>query len=137
MPTTQLPGFKDPVHEAQQTFRALLDALARPGMAQTTAAVTPPAGLTSGCAAACLTLLDLETVVWLQPEISAPAKSWLLFHTGCRFTEQPQSADFALISTIATIAPPPWISLIGAQRHILKPQPPYWCSYRPCRGHRL
>ena len=105
MPTTQLPGFQDPVHEAQQTFRALLDALARPGMAQTTAAVTPPAGLTSGCAAACLTLLDLETVVWLQPEISAPAKSWLLFHTGCRFTEQPQSADFALISTIATMPP--------------------------------
>jgi alpha-D-ribose 1-methylphosphonate 5-triphosphate synthase subunit PhnH len=105
MPTTQLPGFQDPVHEAQRTFRALLEALARPGIAQKTTPVNPPDGLTSSCAAACLTLLDLETVVWLQPEISAAAKSWLLFHTGCRFTEQPQTADFALISTIKTMPP--------------------------------
>ena len=103
MSTTFLPSFKDPVHDAQQTFRALLDALARPGMCQTTTSVTAPDGLTMSCAAACLTLLDLETSVWLQPGIPEAAKSWLLFHTGCRFTNQPQTADFAVIGDIETM----------------------------------
>jgi alpha-D-ribose 1-methylphosphonate 5-triphosphate synthase subunit PhnH len=103
MLTTQLPGFKDPVHDAQQTFRALLDALARPGIQQTTASLTPPEGLNPGCAAACLTLLDLETTVWLQPGISESVRAWLLFHTGCRLTTQPQTADFAVIDRIETM----------------------------------
>ncbi|MBD2231655.1 phosphonate C-P lyase system protein PhnH [Phormidium tenue] len=103
MLTTQLPGFKDPVHDAQQTFRALLDALARPGIQQTTASLTPPEGLNPGCAAACLTLLDLETTVWLQPDIAESARSWLVFHTGCRFTAQPQTADFAVINNVETM----------------------------------
>ena len=103
MPTTQLPSFKHPVHDAQQTFRALLDALARPGILQTMAPMTAPPGLTAGCAAACLTLLDLETTVWLQPGTPEAVKSWLLFHTGCRFTAQPQTADFAIISRVETM----------------------------------
>lgn len=103
MLTTQLPGFKDTVHDAQQTFRALLDALARPGIRQTTASLTPPEGLNPGCAAACLTLLDLEATVWLQSGISESVRSWLLFHTGCRFTAQPQTADFAVIDQIETM----------------------------------
>lgn len=103
MTTTHLASFKDPVHDAQQTFRALLDALARPGIWQATALVTAPAGLTTGCGAACLTLLDLETTVWLQPEISEAVQTWLLFHTGCRFTDQPSRADFAVISDLKTM----------------------------------
>lgn len=99
---TQLPSFKDPVHHAQQTFRALLDALARPGTPQTAAHLTAPDGLTSSCAAACLTLLDLEKTIWLQPGLPEAERSWLLFHTGCRFTAHPQAADFALIWHIAT-----------------------------------
>lgn len=102
---TQLPGFADPVHDSQQTFRALLDALAQPGLCQTTVAVAPPAGLTPSCAAAALTLLDLETTVWLQPGLPQAVSDWLLFHTGCHFTEAPQAADFALIGQMAT-APP-------------------------------
>ena len=99
---TRLPGFKDPVHDAQQTFRALLDALARPGIPQTTAVLTPPPKLFPSCAAACLTLLDLETTLWLQPGIPEAVKSWLLFHTSCQFTTHPQAANFALIWDIAT-----------------------------------
>ncbi|MGD1940106.1 MAG: phosphonate C-P lyase system protein PhnH [Leptolyngbyaceae cyanobacterium] len=102
---TQLPGFLDPVHDSQQTFRALLDALSQPGLRQTTVAVTPPDGLTLSCAAAVLPLLDLETTVWLQPGLPAAVPGWLLFHTGCQFAETPQAADFALIWQIAT-APP-------------------------------
>ncbi|NER80937.1 MAG: phosphonate C-P lyase system protein PhnH, partial [Leptolyngbya sp. SIO1D8] len=99
---TTLPGFENPVHDAQRTFRALLDALARPGIPQAIAPLTPPSGLLPSCAAACLTLLDLETTVWLQPDTSEDIRSWLLFHTGCQLTRDPQTADFAVIADITT-----------------------------------
>lgn len=94
---TQLPGFKNLTHDSQQTFRALLNALSRPGTVQDTVDITPPKGLVPSCAAAALTLFDLETAVWLQPGLSKDARGWLLFHTGCQFTDHPQAADFALV----------------------------------------
>ena len=95
----QLPGFKNPVHDAQTTFRNLLEALANPGSQhQITALVEAPVGLNSACAAACLTLLDLETQVWLQPTIEEEVKKWLLFHSGCKFTTKPNTANFAIIN---------------------------------------
>ncbi len=95
---TNLPGFNDLVHNSQSTFRVLLNALSRPGtINQITAKLTTPSGLNIACAAACLTLLDLETKVWLQPGLNEEFKNWLLFHTGCRFTEDSQQADFAVI----------------------------------------
>lgn len=100
---TQLPGFPDPVHDSRKTFRALMDALARPGSQQTVPALDVPPGLVSGCGAAALTLLDLETTVWLQPGFSREVHHWLLFHTGCQFTDIPQTADFALIWDVATL----------------------------------
>jgi alpha-D-ribose 1-methylphosphonate 5-triphosphate synthase subunit PhnH len=97
----QLPGFKNPVHDAQTTFRAMLEALANPGsQRQITSLVEAPAGLSLACAAACLTLLDLETQVWLQPTVEEEVKTWLRFHTGCRFTELAQTANFAIIISI-------------------------------------
>lgn len=98
---TQLPGFQDPIHDAQQTFRALLEALSRPGLSQTTAVLTPPERLAPSCAAAALTLLDLETAVWLQSSLPSAVRDWLLFHTGCRFTEDLPAADFAVIDQSA------------------------------------
>jgi alpha-D-ribose 1-methylphosphonate 5-triphosphate synthase subunit PhnH len=94
----ELPGFQNLIHDSQSTFKVLLDALSRPGtIEQITARLTPPSGLNIACAAACLTLLDLETQVWLQPGLDEEIKDWLLFHTGCRFTEDTQQADFAVI----------------------------------------
>ena len=98
---TSLPGFQNLVHDSQSTFRTLLNALARPGKAlEVSAKLTPPLGLNIACAAACLTLLDLETQVWLQPGLNEEVKNWLLFHTGCRFAEDTQQADFAVIWNI-------------------------------------
>lgn len=97
MATTTLSGFCHPVHDAQQTFRGLLEALAHPGQPyQTNIQLTSPSGLTPICAAVCLTLLDLETTVWLQPDLPAAVEDWLRFHTGCRFTD-PKAATFAVI----------------------------------------
>ncbi|MEO1621308.1 MAG: phosphonate C-P lyase system protein PhnH [Cyanobacteria bacterium J06632_3] len=102
-PTTTLPGFQDAVHDAQRTFRSLLEALAHPGQVyRPEVNITPPPGLTVACAAACLTLMDLETVVWLSPSLNSAVKDWLRFHTGCRFTQEPNNATFAVIDNIST-----------------------------------
>ncbi|MFN6514877.1 MAG: phosphonate C-P lyase system protein PhnH [Nostoc sp. CreGUA01] len=99
---TNLRGFEDAVHDAQGTFRSLLDANAQPGTpCLLTASMTAPSGLTAACAAACLTLLDLDVEVWVQPSFASPVRNWLLFHTGCRFTQQPGEADFAVIGDLA------------------------------------
>ncbi|MEL7069442.1 MAG: phosphonate C-P lyase system protein PhnH [Cyanobacteria bacterium J06581_3] len=104
MTTTTLPGFSDAVHEPQRMFKGLLDAISHPGEPYTPSVnITPPADLTPVCAAACLTLLDLETVVWLQPGLSAEVQDWLRFHTGCRFTKQPESATFAVVKDARTL----------------------------------
>ncbi|MEM6453033.1 MAG: phosphonate C-P lyase system protein PhnH [Cyanobacteria bacterium P01_D01_bin.105] len=103
MPATTLPGFKNAVHEAQRTFKSLLEALSHPAQPYSpNVNITPPAGLTPLCAAACLTLIDLETVVWLQPSLSTDVQNWLRFHTGCRFTQDPNSATFAVIETFSS-----------------------------------
>ncbi|MDJ0571661.1 MAG: phosphonate C-P lyase system protein PhnH [Pleurocapsa sp. MO_192.B19] len=94
----ELSGFQDLIHDSQSTFKTLLDALSRPGSVnEITAQLTPPSKLNIACAAACLTLFDLETEVWLQPELDEEVKNWLLFHTGCRFTSDTQQADFAVV----------------------------------------
>lgn len=98
MVATMLPGFRDSVHDAQQTFRGLLEALAHPGQSYTSEIfLSSPDGLTPVCAAACLALFDLETTVWLQPSLPAAVKDWLRFHTGCQFTDHSRLADFAVI----------------------------------------
>ncbi len=98
MATTTLPGFRDPVHDAQQTFRGLLEALAHPGQVYTPKInLSSPEGITPICAATCLALFDLETTVWLQPSLPAAVKDWLRFHTGCRFTDNSKLATFAVI----------------------------------------
>ena len=102
---TQIPGFSDPVHDAQQTFRALLAAEARPGYPECLKVeIKVPEGLTPACGAACLTLLDLDVKLWIQPSFSSSVRNWLLFHTGCQLTVYPQEADFALIQDLVSMA---------------------------------
>lgn len=97
---TRYPGFRDAVQDAQQTFRVLLDAIARPGCTYAVGVeMEPPAGMVMGCAAACLTLLDLDVSLWMQPGWHEAVRSWLLFHTGCRVVTDGAIANFALIHT--------------------------------------
>lgn len=95
------PGFADPVHDAQGVFRAVLDALARPGVLRSVGSRLAPSKEASIAArATLLALADATTSVWLQfplPEVA----SALRFHTGAPLlsgeTDLP-TAQFALLT---------------------------------------
>jgi alpha-D-ribose 1-methylphosphonate 5-triphosphate synthase subunit PhnH len=99
-----LPGFTDTVGEAQATFRAVLDAMARPGrLHQAGASLTAPAPLDQATAAVLLTLVDNETPLWLETG-AAPAREWLAFHCGAFITDVPGNAAFALALSLPDFA---------------------------------
>ena len=91
-------GFAEPVAGAQRAFRALLAALARPGIVQTVPLdATPPAGLMPATAALLLALGDEDTAVWWQRHEDGLAH-WLRFHSGAPVAAQPAQAAFAAIA---------------------------------------
>lgn len=92
-------GFSDPVFQSQGAFRALLAALAEPGLIRDLgAAIPPPAGFEAATAIALLTLADYETPIWLPAALrDGAAGAWLRFHCGATLVEAPAAAAFAVI----------------------------------------
>jgi alpha-D-ribose 1-methylphosphonate 5-triphosphate synthase subunit PhnH len=100
----ETPGFADPVGEAQATFRAVLDAMARPGrIAQAGAGLRPPTPMIAATAAVALTLIDQETRVFLDPAMQQAAP-WLAFHAGAPIAATQAEADFVLALSCPDIA---------------------------------
>lgn len=97
-------GFADPVHDAQTAFRAVLDALSRPG--RQVAVGQPVKGLALGPAMAhlLLALTDDDTAVWWQHSDRAAA-DWLRFHTGASQAAAPEDAAFAVLAGTAGMPP--------------------------------
>jgi alpha-D-ribose 1-methylphosphonate 5-triphosphate synthase subunit PhnH len=101
-------GFADPVHDAQSTFRVMLNALARPGTVCSIEAVLdedverqwPAAAF-----AAMLSIADFSTPVWLQHNDEALAQA-IRFHTGAPLASAADAAAFAYIAD-ATAMPAP------------------------------
>ncbi|WP_422041295.1 phosphonate C-P lyase system protein PhnH [Roseibium sp.] len=102
-------GFPDPVHDAQACFRAIMNAMARPGTRQTlkTGTLAPPEPLTPTAAAIALTLFDYDTPVWLDRALmsSEPVKAFLRFHTGAPIVGEPVDAAFALVGDPKQLIP--------------------------------
>ncbi|MGR3484985.1 MAG: phosphonate C-P lyase system protein PhnH [Paracoccaceae bacterium] len=71
-------GFADPARDGARAFRAILDAMARPGRIVTLSGAAAP-GLSIAASAALLTLADADTPVHLTVGDAAP---WLSFHCG-------------------------------------------------------
>ncbi|HWX51331.1 MAG TPA: phosphonate C-P lyase system protein PhnH [Roseomonas sp.] len=95
------PGFSDLVLDGQSCFRAVLEAMSRPGrVQQLDLRLEPPAPLGTAAAAVLLTLVDSETPLWL--DAGTEAESWARFHCGCQIATAPSEAAFAL----ATGTPP-------------------------------
>ncbi len=100
LPASPMPaGFSDPVFEGQAAFRALMDAMVRPGLVVTAgAALAPPAGLMPAAAAAILAICDFETPLWLSPALQGGAAGpYLRFHAGAPLVTDPASAAFAVL----------------------------------------
>lgn len=105
-------GFADPVRDAQAAFRALLDAMARPGSIAPLPAPAepPPAPLAPAAAAIALALCDADTQVWLDPPLrTGSAATWLRFHCGCRIVEDVAEAAFVFAA-----GPPPPMGALDA-----------------------
>lgn len=94
------PGFRDPVLDSQATFRAVLDAMARPGRLRTLALLEDaPAPLAPATAAVCLALVDQDTPLWIAPDLrSQAAETFLKFHCGCPIVDDRAKAAFAIAS---------------------------------------
>ncbi len=100
----ELPGFADPVLGSQSTFRAVLEAMSRPGLiVQVGCGLTPPAPLNQAAAAVLLTLIDADTALHLAPE-AEDAREWLVFHATPRMVESLPEADFALALSMPDLA---------------------------------
>ena len=94
MKTHLEPGFADPVSNAQQSFRAILDAISHPGRITRVAGVAPPAPLDIAAGAALLTLVDQETPIWLDPD-AEPVRQWIEFHCGAHIVSEMEACAFA------------------------------------------
>lgn len=101
------PAFAEPVLEAQSVFRAVMQAMSRPGVVQSlNCALLPPAPLSSGAAAVALALFDYETPVWLDCPLAEAedVSRWLRFHTGAPIMPDPGQAAFGLIADAIHVA---------------------------------
>ncbi len=99
-----LPGFADPVLESQACFRAVLDAMARPGTLHVAGTgLAPPAPLVPSAAAVLLTLVDGETPLFAAPGF-APARDWIGFHCGAVPVDAVGEAGFVLADTLPDLA---------------------------------
>lgn len=99
-------GFSDSVLGAQGVFRALMDALSRPGIPRPLPFdVTPPEPLSAELGAIALTLCDHDTPVWLDAALAdAPGVAdWLRFQCGAPIVTELGAAQFALVSDMALL----------------------------------
>jgi len=104
MSTIDLPGFADPVTDAQGCFRAVLDAMARPGrIHELGVRLTPPVPLAPASAAVLLTLVDHETPLWLDPD-AADSREWIAFHCGAPPAPGPEACAFAMALSLPDLA---------------------------------
>lgn len=98
---TLAPGLADPPHDAQQLFRAVLDATSHPGrIVSLSAAPAGPGGLSAAATAYLLTLADRDTPVWLAAEFDRPEiRDFLRFHAGAPIVTQRAEAAFGVLAS--------------------------------------
>lgn len=106
---TELPGdaldggFTDAPRDSAHAFRAVMEAMARPGRIVRLQGALAPVPVSRAAAAVLLTLCDPDTPLWLAPSHdSAALRAWLAFHTGAPLAT-PETCRFALGSWAALL----------------------------------
>ncbi|MFD2206538.1 phosphonate C-P lyase system protein PhnH [Kiloniella antarctica] len=99
MKQTTLSGLQHPVFDSTAIFKAVLEAMSRPGEISNLPVSCPnPGKLNPTITAILLTLADMDTPVWLSPEMDTPeARTYLQFYTGCPIVEDPKDCLFAIV----------------------------------------
>ena len=100
-----LRGLADPAVDGQVIFRAVLQAMARPGcIVEVPGPLEVPPPLHPAAAAVCLALVDFETSLWLDRAArTAAAVEYLRFHSGAVIVDAPGTASFALIADVSSM----------------------------------
>lgn len=89
-------GFSNPSHDSARAFRALMNAIARPGTTYEVGGALPPAPLSVAAGVLLLTLCDGDTGIYLTPEFdTVDIRTWISFHIGAPIVA-PMKADFAV-----------------------------------------
>lgn len=102
-------GFADPAPDSARAFRAILQAMARPGTIQPAAGATPPAPVPPAMGLVALTLADADAPVWLSPRLAATDfPDWIRFHCGAPVLEDRAAAAFAFGAPDELGAPDDW-----------------------------
>lgn len=107
-------GFADVAAQSAHAFRAIMQAMARPGCVMDIGVdIAAPEPLLGSTAAVILTLCDFQTPVWLAPELrSEKVVHYLRFHTGAPITEEASQALF-VIAAAGQRLPAPGLLLQG------------------------
>lgn len=106
-------GLNEPIHDAQGVFRAIMEAMALPGLIKAIGApVAAPSPMQPAMAAAALTLADHDTPVWLDERMDGTrtVSAWLSFHTGAPVVSAPDAATFVFIADPMRMPPLPTFS---------------------------
>lgn len=89
-------GFSNPPTQSAAAFRAIMEAMARPGTQQPILGAQPPTPISAAAGAVILTLCDTETPLYLAGAYdTANVRSWIAFHTGAPMAG-PADCQFAL-----------------------------------------
>ncbi len=86
------PGFTDTVHDAQKAYRVLLKVMSEPGRIGGLPPHISFGSLHSATSAILLTLVDMDTPLWIDPALSSESTLRnLRFHCGCPVSNHPVS----------------------------------------------
>lgn len=96
MPHSLMAAPAQPAQLMQKTFRAALTALSEPARAVPVPVIQAPEGVTPALWALVLTLLDQDVALY-WPGASETIRANVLFHTGVKWVEDPQCADWVVL----------------------------------------
>ena len=111
-------GFSDVAVQSAHAFRAIMQAMARPGrVLELGAGLGAPEPLLASAAAVALTLCDFQTPVWLAPDLrNDKVMHYLRFHAGCPLAAEPDTAQF-LFAKAGRFLPDPGLLMQGTHAY--------------------